>query len=226
MQGDYPGFKVTYTDEELAEHFLLTPAERALVDTCRGDVNRHGMAVLLQSLPYLGYCPATLREVPTDVQTFMAHQLGLLWEPSGHYPADARTWRYHLALIRQQTGWRAPTADDKVTLERWLRCEAAPGAPSEAELVERAYARLRTWQIELPAEQELRWVVRTALHGFFHDLYTRVTARLSDTVRATRDQLLVVGHQPSSQHPLLWCGVNSTVFGKHPLDSRPRPHDA
>jgi hypothetical protein len=46
MQGDYPGFKVTYTDEELAEHFLLTPAERVLVDTCRGDVNRHGMAVL------------------------------------------------------------------------------------------------------------------------------------------------------------------------------------
>jgi hypothetical protein len=39
-QGDYPGFQVTYTDEELAEHFLLTPAERALVDICRGDVDR------------------------------------------------------------------------------------------------------------------------------------------------------------------------------------------
>ena len=40
MKGDYPGFKVTYTDEELTEHFLLTSAERALVETCRGDVNR------------------------------------------------------------------------------------------------------------------------------------------------------------------------------------------
>jgi putative tryptophan/tyrosine transport system substrate-binding protein len=25
--------------------------------------------------------------------------------------------------------------------------------------------------------------------------------------------------QPSSQHPFLWCGVNSTVFGKHQLTS-------
>ena len=33
-------------------------------------------------------------------------------------------------------------------------------------------------------------------------------------------------HQPSSQHPLLWWGVNSTVFGKHPLDQHPGPHDA
>jgi hypothetical protein len=50
MKGDYPGFQVTYTDEELGEHFLLTPAERALVETCRGDVNRHGVAVLVKAL--------------------------------------------------------------------------------------------------------------------------------------------------------------------------------
>ena len=64
MKGDYPGFKVTYTDEELAEHFLLTPAERALVETCRGDVNRHGIAVLLKAVQYLGYFPAELSQVP------------------------------------------------------------------------------------------------------------------------------------------------------------------
>ena len=54
MQGDYPVFKVTYNDEELAAHFLLTPAERALVETCRGDVNRQGVAVLVKAVQYLG----------------------------------------------------------------------------------------------------------------------------------------------------------------------------
>ncbi len=29
-----------------------------------------------------------------------------------------------------------------------------------------------------------------------------------------------------SQHPLLWCGVNSTLFGKHQLDQPPEPHSA
>ena len=38
MQGDYPHFKTTYVQEELVEHFLLNPTERALVDTCYGDV--------------------------------------------------------------------------------------------------------------------------------------------------------------------------------------------
>ena len=36
-----------------------------------------------------------------------------------------------------------------------------------------AFARIR---LKLPAEQELQRIVRAALHGFFHDLYTRVTA--------------------------------------------------
>jgi hypothetical protein len=32
--------------------------------------------------------------------------------------------------------------------------------------------------------------------------------------------------QPSPRHPLLWWGVNSTLFGKHPLDQHPEPHGA
>jgi len=52
MKGDYPRFNATYTHDELVEHFLLTPAERVLVDTCRGEVNRHGIAVLLKALQY------------------------------------------------------------------------------------------------------------------------------------------------------------------------------
>ena len=32
--------------------------------------------------------------------------------------------------------------------------------------------------------------------------------------------------QPSPRHPLLWWGMNSTVFGKYPLDRHPEPYDA
>jgi hypothetical protein len=31
---------------------------------------------------------------------------------------------------------------------------------------------------------------------------------------------------PVSTHPLLWCGVNSTLLGKHPLNQPPEPHHA
>ena len=42
MTGDYPRFKTTYTHEDLVEHFLLSPADHAVIDTCYGDANRHG----------------------------------------------------------------------------------------------------------------------------------------------------------------------------------------
>jgi hypothetical protein len=192
MKGDYPRFKATYTHEELVEYFLLSPAERALIDSCRGDVNRHGVAVLLKSVQYLGYFPDDLSQVPQEVRTFIAHQLQLLWDHTAHYPRHHSTRDVHFALIRQHIGWRFPTGQDKQELEIWLRRHGAPEAPTEEELQECAYTRLRSLGIELPAEQELLRLVRSALRGFFHALYEHVTTQLSETVRATLDQLLDV----------------------------------
>jgi TnpA family transposase len=192
MRGDYPYFKATYAHEELVEHFLLSPAERALLDTCRGDVNRHGMAVLLKAVQYLGYFPDDLQQVPEAVRTFIAHQLQLLWDLTEHYPWRSGTHDAHLILIRQHTRFRYPTGQDKRELEIWLRTLRAQDAPTDDALRECAFARLRMLGIELPAEQELQRIVRTALQGFFHDLYERVTAQLSETTRANLDQLLVV----------------------------------
>jgi TnpA family transposase len=193
MAGDYPRFTSSYTHEELVEHFLLSPAEHALIATCRGDVNRHGVAVLLKAVQYLGYFPDDLQQVPETVRTFMAHQLQLLWDHTADYPRHPSTRDVHVALIRQHTGLHFPTGRDKQELETWLRTHEALEAPTEEDLCERAYARLRARGLELPAASELQRMVRAALHGFFHDLYTRVTARLSATVRATLDQLLARG---------------------------------
>jgi TnpA family transposase len=192
VKGDYPHFKATYAHEELVEHFLLSPGEQALIDTCRGDVTRHGMAVLLKAVQYLGYFPDDFRQVPQDVKTCIAHQLHLLWDCTEHYPWRSGTHDAHLALIRHPTAFRYPTGQDKRELEQWLRTQGAQDAPTEDELQECAYARLRTLAIELPAEQELQRIVRAALHGFFQDLYTRIMTPLSQEVRTALDQLLLV----------------------------------
>jgi hypothetical protein len=192
MRGDYPRFKTTYTHEELVEYFLLSPADRALIDTCHGDANRHGVAVLLKAVQSLGYFPDELQQVPPLVCTFLAHQLQLLWDATAEYPWRSSTRDRHGALIRHYTGFRFPTTQDKDALETWLRTQSAPEVPTDAELSECAYAYLRALYIELPAEAELQRIVRTALHGFFQDVHQRVAARLSETVQTALDQLLVV----------------------------------
>jgi len=105
MKGDYPRFRTSYSHDELVEHFLLTPAEQRLIAQCRGDVNCHGVAILLTSLRYLGYFPGTPQEVPTDVKTFLARQLNLLWEPSegsGHFHVKIYS-KPEASVIRQHT---------------------------------------------------------------------------------------------------------------------------
>jgi hypothetical protein len=52
VTGDYSRLKASYIHEELVKHFLLSPAEHALVATCRGDVNRQAVAVLLKTVQY------------------------------------------------------------------------------------------------------------------------------------------------------------------------------
>jgi hypothetical protein len=181
MKGDYPCFNATYTHDELVEHFLLTPAERAVVDTCYGEVNRHGVAVLLKAVQYVGYFPSDLSQVPAAVRTFLAHQLHLLWDHTPDYPWKSTTHDRHLLLIRQHTGFRFPTGQDKQALEAWLRTSGAPTAPTEDDLRECAYTRCRALGLELPAELELQRLARAALHGFFQDLYTPTVSPSSDS---------------------------------------------
>jgi hypothetical protein len=117
----YPQFRSSYSHEEIVEHFLLTSAELQLVLTCRGDANRCGMALLLKTISHLGYVPDPMPQIPEGVRAFVAAQLGLLWDSSESYSWDGSTLDYHLAQIRQHSGWRFPTAQDKEELENWLR---------------------------------------------------------------------------------------------------------
>ena len=61
MEGEYPRFKSSYLQEELAEGFQLGPDEFDFVYPYRGDHNRHGIAVLLKSLLHLAISGNTSR---------------------------------------------------------------------------------------------------------------------------------------------------------------------
>lgn len=192
MANVYPQFRSFYTHEELVEHFLLTPVEVQLALTCRGDTNRCGMALLLKTLSHLGYVPDPMPSIPDEVRTFVASQIGLLWDCSDSYAWNGGTRDYHLARIRQHTGWRFPTAHDKEELETWLRTHGALEAHTAEALFDMACDRLRQERVELPAEGELQRVVHAALNGFFQDLHHRLAEALPAGARTAIEGLLIV----------------------------------
>lgn len=99
--GDYPRFTESYSREELIENFWLNETEQGFIAQFRGDVNRHGVAILLKSLQYLGYFPSSLNEAPIQVRLFTAQQLNLPGDLSGQYTWDTTTRDNHFAQIRQ-----------------------------------------------------------------------------------------------------------------------------
>ncbi len=72
--------------------------------------------------------------------------------------------------------------------------------------------------------QDMRSFVRQALewsaHGSRWGGFVKALAR-SQALQCSEG----VRGQPTSQHPLRWWGVNSTLFGKHPLDQHPELHE-
>jgi len=83
------------------------------------------MALLLKTLSHLGYVPDPMPPIPDEVRAFVTSQIGLLWDCSDSYAWNGSTRDYHLAQIRQQTGWRFSTAHDKEELETWLHTHGA-----------------------------------------------------------------------------------------------------
>jgi hypothetical protein len=140
----YPQFRSTYSHEEMAEHFPLTPAELQLVLTRRGGANRCGMALLLKTISHPGYVPDPKPQIPEQVRAFVAAQLGLLWDSSDAYTWHRSTLDYHLAQIRQHSTWRFPTAQDKADLENWLRIQGAKEAHTADALFDSTCERLRS----------------------------------------------------------------------------------
>jgi len=138
----------------MVEHFLLTPVELQLVLTCRGDANRCGMALLLKTISHLGYVPDPMPQIPEEVRAFVAAQLGLLWDSSEAYSWHGSTLDFRLAQIRQHSGWRFPTAQDKEELENWLRNQGAKEADT---LFDSACERLRSLRVEDPFHVRLSW---------------------------------------------------------------------
>ncbi len=197
MKGDYPRFTESYSREELIENFWLNETEQGFITRFRGDVNRHGIAILLKSLQYLGYFPSSLNEVPTQVKLFTAQQINLSADLSGHYPWDTTTRDNHLAQIRQHTGFRFPTATDKEDLSNWLRQEGAILAITFSDLFECAIHRLRSLCIELPSEKELIRLVNSALNGFFLDVHLKVAQQLDESIKRNLDGLLGVPEDES-----------------------------
>nr|WP_245718399.1 DUF4158 domain-containing protein [Nocardia miyunensis] len=111
--------------DELFRYFTLSPTDLAIVapQGRRAGV-RLGLAVILCSLPWLGFVPDKVTAAPPVAVTRLAEQLNVDAAQLCSYGRRAQTRSEHVRLVAQYSGWRAAGAIELKELDEFLLARA------------------------------------------------------------------------------------------------------
>ena len=174
--------------DDLAMHFLLTDADRRVVDRQHGDVSRLGFAITLGALRHLGFVPP-VETAPRSVVDYMASQLGCASIVDG-YATRAKTRTAHTRRVFVHLGYRRATSTDIEELTKWLTTRAELHQRPTVLLLD-ASKRLYELRIVRPGPTRLERIVSAARQEAERRTYTTL-GRVIRRSRRSLDNLLVV----------------------------------
>lgn len=179
------------SEDELARHWNLSPADLIEVAHCRGPDHRRRFALQLCMLRAYGRFLDDYRQAPLKIVNHLSRQLDLPPVLFLDRPGRAQTERAQSLRIRRYLGLRSFNRAVAADLRDWLRQGALEGRRA-AELCARAEDKLREWRIMLPAASTLERLVVAEVTHATTSLFETVTNRLSAPLRAAIDLLLEV----------------------------------
>ena len=157
--------KQDWSPEELAQHWTLDPAERALLANKTGPT-RLAFAVLLKTFGLDGRFPRRREDVPPSCVAFVARQVDAQAQTDHEADWSGRTLRYHKAQIRAHHGFRKCGVIDGEHLIAWLAERITYPDPASEVLRQLALSRLRELHLEPPTPERLGHLLRSAVVTF------------------------------------------------------------
>ena len=179
------------SEDELARHWSLTPADLAEVGRCRGDDHRRRFALQLCMMRAYGRFLDDYRAAPLPIVNYLSRQLGLAPVLFLDQPGREPTEREQAQRIRRYLGVRDFDSAAETDLREWLRQGVVEGR-GVAELLLRAEERLRSRQIMLPGASTLDRIVHSEAAHATAGLFANVAEKLSEKLRAAIALLLEV----------------------------------
>jgi TnpA family transposase len=179
------------SEDELARHWSLTPADLAVIAECRGPDHRRRFAVQLCMLRAHGRFLDDYRQAPIKIVNHLSRQLGLAPVLFLDRPGRSQTERAQALRIRRHLSLRSFDSGTAMDLRNWLRQGAIEGR-TVAELMVRAEGKLRDWHVMLPAASTLERLVTAEVTQATTQLYETVSIRLPSFLRKAIDLLVEV----------------------------------
>ena len=179
------------SEDELAQHWSLTPADLAVIAECRGADHHRRFALQLCMLRAHGYFLDDYRHAPIKIVNHLSRQLGLPPVLFLDRPGRPQTERAQSLRIRRHLGIRDFDRHVAADLRDWLRPGAIEGRTAN-ELMARAEDRLREWRVMLPASSTLERLVTAEVTQATTDLHGKISSRLPAALREAIDLLVEV----------------------------------
>ena len=179
------------SEDDLARHWSLTPADVAEIIQCRGADHRRRFALQLCMLRTHGRFFDDYRNAPIKIVNHLSRQLGLapvlFLDRSGREPTE----RVQAQRICRYLGLRRFDKAAETNLREWLAQGAIEGR-TNSELLIKAEEKLRAWQVVLPGASTLDRIVTSIVANATADLFNAISGRLPEKLRADIDLLVEV----------------------------------
>src|SRR4051812_10247189 len=179
------------SEDELARHWSLSPADLAEVAHCRGPDHRRRFTLQLCMLRAHGRLLDDYRQAPLKIVNHLSRQLGLPPVLFLDRPGRAQTERAQALRLRRYLGLRRFDRAAAADLRDWLRQGAVEGR-SAAELLARAEDKPREWRVMLPAVGTLERLVAAEVAHATSSLFETVANRVPAALHASIDLLVEV----------------------------------
>lgn len=202
-------FPAELSDDEVAVHYTLSPADLALVRDRRRRSNRLGLALQLCALRHLGFFPGALTDAPGPAVAWVATQVGADRADLDGYGTRYKTLLDHRTEVMAHARYRNADPGDLKRLHDWLT-ERALEHDRARLLVELALGWLHDERIVRPGLSVVERAV-VAARGWANEELTRclspaVTAASSEAL----DGLLIVD-ATIGRTRLAWLGEGATA---------------
>jgi hypothetical protein len=151
--------------DELIENFMLRPEELAVLSGSSA-ANQLGIAVLMKFFQHEARFPDKPSEVPEEVISFIARQLGLAATEFKGYRWDTNTIKKHRRAIRHLYEFRRASRVDQRKVQVWLYQHVVAHEQNVEKLKELTYERFRTLRRVPPTPDVGQTLINSAVSTY------------------------------------------------------------
>lgn len=193
QRASYGQFSGEPNEIQLARFFLLDESDMDFINNRRGRTNRLAVALQIGCVRFLGSWPCELQLIPTNIQWFVARQLGISdIGVLSEYSRRETTLREHQALIRRQYGYHDFIWPWTFRLSRLLFTRSWLSNERPGLLFDLATSWLLQNKILLPGVTTLTRLISEIREKSATKLWSRLSGLVSETQRLRLEELLKV----------------------------------